>query len=208
MLLGAKGLLQYADSTLDWSLAPRFLYGEQTTRRPDQPPLRTVQEREPGLDVHVGLFSPRRFYVFGFGTVEQSNLRATHLRWLAGAGGGWHIWRTATQHLTLSAALLREETDFVLPIQPSYRVFRASFRLRGRHTFFNNRLRLLHTTNYLPSLAFDPNRRFTTAVTLEAPLSRRVSFTLGAAYSYEGVVPPNVRREDSRFTLGLKVANF
>lgn len=208
MLLSTKAFLQYADSTVDWNITPRFVYGEQTTRTPEGIRTRVVQEREPGLDVHFGLFSLRRLYAFGFGTVEQSNLRGVGIRWLAGAGGGWHIVRTATQHLTFSAAVLREETDFVSPLAPSYRIFRGSFRLRGRHVFLKDHLRFIHITNYLPGLAFDANRRLNTTLTLEAPISRLISFTTTWVYSYEGIVPAGVRREDTRLTLGIKIANF
>jgi hypothetical protein len=200
----------YADSIFDFEIKPRFIYGEVSQRQKDNSMLRVVQEREQTLDLHLGLLSQKRFYGFGFGILERSNLRKINFRWQTGLGAGWHIVRNAknTQRLNLTAAILREVTDFINPIQPDYQIIRASFRLKGMHIFFNNRLRFIHLSTYMPSIAFDKNRRLTGNLSIEVPISKRIQLRSSFDYTYEGVVPPNVKKTDTRTMVGLVITNF
>ncbi len=200
----------FNDSLLDFEIKPRFSYGEVTQKQNDKIIKGVVQEREQILDLHFGLFSQKKFYGFSFGTLERSNLRKINFRWQTGIGAGWHIFRTQNnnQRLNLTAALLREETDFINPKQADYIIFRASLRLKGRHVFFNKLLIINHITTYMPSLAFNNNKRLTSNVSVEVPISKRVQLRSSFDYTYEGIVPQNVKKTDTRTLVGLVIGNM
>ncbi len=200
----------YNDSIFDYEIKPRFSYGEVTQKQNDKLIRGVVQEREQILDLHFGFLSQKRFYGFSFGTFEKSNLRNINLRWLVGFGAGWHIIRTKNEHqrINLTTAILREGTDFINPNQPDYQVFRISIRLKGNHIFFKNRLKLSHMTTFLPSLAFNNNKRLVSNLTIEVPISKRIQLRSSFDYTYEGIVPPNVKKTDTRNLVGLVIANF
>ncbi|MCS7073069.1 MAG: DUF481 domain-containing protein, partial [Bacteroidia bacterium] len=186
--------LQYADSLIDFDLKPRFLYGEQTIKK-DETSIRTVQEREPGLDFHFGLFSQKRFYGFAAGAIERSNLRNIMLRWVVGPGIGWHMVRRDNHKVNLTAATLREETDFIPENAIDYKIFRGSFRLKGKHSFIQNKLIISYLVNYLPSLAFDKNVRLTSNLSIEIPVSKKVQLRGSFDYIREGVIAPGVKND-------------
>ena len=206
-LFSSSMQLQYADSIIDFDIKPRFLYGEQSIKQ-DENTIRTVQEREPGIDFHFGLFSQKRFYGFTFGTIEKSNLRNIDFRWFVGLGAGWHILRNDNHKVNLTAATLREETDFLSPEALDYKIFRGSFRLKGRHSVIKNRLVFNYLVNYLPSLAFDKNVRLTSNVTIEVPVSKKVQLRGSFDYNHEGVVAPGVKKDDTRTMVGLVIGNL
>jgi hypothetical protein len=200
----------YADSMIDYEIKPRFIYGEISQKQNEQVIKGIVQEREQSLDLHLGLLSQKRFYGFGFGVIEKSNLRKIEFRWQAGVGVGWHVIKTQNNHhkLNLTVALLHEETNFINPSQPDYQIFRASLRLKGTHQFFDNHLKFSHTTTFLPSLAFDNNKRLISNLALEIPISKRIQLRGSFDLTYEGIVPANIQNTDTRTQLGLVITNF
>lgn len=207
-LLDTPLQLQYADSVLDLSLNPQFIYGEQTVKLADGSTVRQVQEREYKLAMNLGFFSQRRFYGFIPGWAEQSNLRGIQLRMQGGLGGGWHILRSKTQKLSLTAAVLYESTDFLNPEAKDYALYRGSIRLKGKHSLFKDRLRFTHLTNYLPSLALDDNILMNSQLGLEVPVNKRLAFRMGYTYTYEFIVAPGRQRTDQRLTLGVTLTNL
>lgn len=200
----------YTDSLLDYEIKPRFSYGEVTQKQNDKIIKGVIQEREQAIDLHWGLLSQKKFYGFSFGTLERSNLRKIYFRWQMGIGAGWHLIRTPNnnQILNLTAAILREETNFINPQQNDYKIFRASLRIKGRHAFFDNHLRILHLTTYMPSIAFDNNRRLISNISLEVPITKRIQIRSSFDYTYEGIVPLNVKKTDTRTLIGLVMSNM
>ncbi len=200
----------YVDSLWDYEIKPRFSYGEVTQKQNDELVRGVVQEREQGLDLHLGLFSQRLFYSFGYGTLERSNLRKIDSRWLAGIGVGWHVLRTSDKknRVNLTAALLREETDFVNPKQPDYQIFRASFRIKGFHELFDKHLRISYLSTYMPSIAFDKNKRLVANITIEVPINKNFQLRSAFDYTYEGIVPAIVKKVDTRTMIGFVITNL
>lgn len=200
----------YADSLWDYEIKPRFIYGEIAQKFDNQNIKVVVQEREQILDWHLGLLSYKKIYGFSFGTLEKSNLRKIDWRWHAGLGIGWHVLRTSNgnQKINFTTAFLREETDFMNPSQPDYKIFRASIRLKGRHVFFNKHLIINYLFTFLPSIVFDNNRRFASNLSIEIPINKKIQLRSSFDYTYEGIVPPNVKKVDTRTLMGLVIGNI
>ncbi len=207
ILISSSFSLNFHDSTLSFGILPKFTYGELTSKLLDGTKSNVVQEREYFLDLNLGLFSEKKFYGFGMGTLEKSNLRTINFRWYAGLGAGWHIVRNHIHKSTFSIAVLREETDFTNDIALNYQIFRGSFRLKGKHDFFKNRCIVHYIFNYLPSIIFDKNVRFNSNITLEFPINKHFSFKTAWDFSHENVVTPDKRKDDSRYTLGIVIGN-
>ena len=175
---------------------PRFTYGKQNG---------ILAERDTYVDLFIDIYKNRRVYGFGLATLETSNLRGINLRQLAGAGAGFRLWRTKEQSLSLTNAIIYESTDF--RERPTVSTLRNSTRLKGLHTFLQNRIRLTHITFLQPSLSDISNVRWNTIITLELPLNKWISLRSAFENSYESVVESTRKRNDSRLTFGISVGN-
>lgn len=175
---------------------PRFTYGKQNN---------ILAERDTYVDLFIDIYKNRKIYGFGLATVETSNLRGITLRQLAGAGAGFRLWRTKEQSLSLTNAIIYESTDF--RERPTVTTWRNSTRLKGTHTFLQNRIRFTHITFLQPSLSDISNVRWNTIITLELPLNKWISLRSAFENSYESVVESSRKRNDSRLTFGISVGN-
>lgn len=209
-LYNTQMLYSYADSLFDFEIKPRFIYGEVKQKNASGEIVRLVQEREPFIEVHVGIFSLRRFYGFAFGTAEESNLRKINFRWTGGGGVGWHVIRTKDQYhkLTVTAAVLREETDFIPITQKDVKIFRGSFRLKGNNLFFEKKLKISYIYYFMPSLQWDNNKRHTANVSLEIPFSKRLNVRAAYDLTYDAIVPEGIKNLDTRLMIGVALSNL
>lgn len=188
--------ITYDGPVVSLSTNPRFTYGEQNGQ---------VAERDLYVDLFVDLYKKRKVYTFGLGTIETSNLRGIVLRQLAGAGVGWRLLETQRHRLLLTDAIIYESTDFREKATVS--TLRNSARLKGRHSFLADKLRLNHITFLQPSLYDISNLRWSTIISLEMPLSKWVVIRTSFENTYESVVESTRKRNDSRFTVGFGIGN-
>jgi hypothetical protein len=189
-----RGELNYDGPVVALSTSPRFAYGQQNG---------LLAERDFYVDLFVDLYKKRKVYTFGLGTLETSNLRGIKLRQLAGAGVGWRVLEADRHTVSLTNAVLYESTNF--RERATLSTLRNSTRLKGRHSFFADKIRLTHLTFLQPSLYDFSNLRWSTLITLEMPLSKWASFRTSYENTFESVVEATRKRNDSRLTVGFSV---
>ncbi|RDC62026.1 DUF481 domain-containing protein [Adhaeribacter pallidiroseus] len=178
------------------STNPRFTYGKQN---------RLLAERDTYVDLIVDVFKKKKVYVFGLGTIERSNLRRINWRRLAGAGVGFRLVQKERHNVSLTNAVIYESTDF--QERPTLTTVRNSTRLKGRHSFLDDRMRLTHITFVQPALNNFSNLRWNTLISLEIPLNRWISMRGSFENSYESVVEATRKNNDSRITFGIAIGN-
>ncbi len=188
--------LNYDGPVVALSTHPRFTYGEQNGM---------LAERDLYVDLFVDLYKKRKVYSFGLGTLETSNLRGIRLRQLAGAGVGWRLLETDRNQLSLTNAIIYESTNF--RERATLTTLRNSTRLKGRHSFLADKIRLTHLTFLQPSLYDFSNLRWSTIISLEMPLSKWATFRTSFENTFESVVEATRKRNDSRLTIGFSVGN-
>ncbi|TXK49227.1 DUF481 domain-containing protein [Pontibacter qinzhouensis] len=175
---------------------PRFAYGRQN---------QLLAEREWYTDMNIEVLKQNKIYGFAMGTLERSNLRRIDLRQLAGAGVGFKLLKNERHELSFTNAIIHESTNF--RERPTIVTQRNSARLRGKHSFQNKRIRLSHTTFFLPSLEDFSNLRWNTIISVELPLTRWVTIRSNFENTYESIVEPGRKKNDTRVTFGFSVGN-
>ncbi|QMU29312.1 DUF481 domain-containing protein [Adhaeribacter radiodurans] len=195
-LLVLRAEINLLGPAINISTNPRFTYGKQN---------RILAERDTYVDLFIDVFKKRKVYVFGLGTIERSNLRGIDWRKLAGAGVGFRLFQNDRHNVSLTDAVIYESTNF--EERPTTSIVRNSMRLKGKHSFLNDRMRLTHISFYQPAINNFSNVRWNTLITLELPINRWVSMRGSFENSYESVVDVTRKRNDTRFTFGISIGN-
>ncbi len=175
---------------------PRFTYGKQNG---------ILAERDSYMDLFVDVFKKRRTYLFGLGILETSNLRRIDLRKMIGAGVGYRVANTKNNHLTLTDAIVYESTNF--REKATVTTIRNSFRVKGKHSFLQDKIRLNHITFVQPALNDLSNLRWNTIFSIELPLNKYITLRTSFENFYESVVQTSRKRNDSRLTFGISIGN-
>jgi hypothetical protein len=194
-LMVLRAEINYDSPVISVSSHPRFAFGKQNG---------VLAEREPYLDLFIDLYKQHKVYGFGLGTLEASHLRDITVRQMAGFGAGLRLVQTKDQSLVLTNAIIYESTNFGR--RSDVFVVRNSVRLKGKHSFFQDKIRLNHLTLVQPALNTN-NLRWNALVSLELPLSTWVTFRTTFENAYESVVEAGRKRNDSRLTFGISVGN-
>lgn len=194
MILRAE--IEYSGTVVSLASHPRFTYGKQNG---------VVAERDLYADLFIDLYKKRKVYSFALATIETSNLRGINLRRLFGAGAGWRLRETKHHSLVLTNAILYESTDF--RERATLTMLRNSTRLKGKHSFLQDKIRITHLSFLQPSLNDISNLRWSTLVSLELPLSKWVLIRTSYENSFESVVEATRKRNDSRLTIGVSIGN-
>jgi hypothetical protein len=194
MVLRAEFL--FTGPMISVSTNPRFTYGKQSG---------ILAERDSYLDLFIDVFKKRKTYLFGLAIAETSNLRKIDLRRMAGAGVGFRLLKSPGSELTLTNAIVYESTDFrdIADVM----TIRNSFRVKGKHTFVQDKFRLNHITFVQPALNNLSNVRWNTIVSLELPLNKYVTLRTSFENSFESVVETGRKKNDSRLTFGVSFGN-
>ncbi|WP_439557739.1 DUF481 domain-containing protein [Dyadobacter sp.] len=195
-LMVLRAELIFSGPVINIASNPRFTYGKQSG---------ILAERDGYVDVFIDVFKKSRTYVFGLGVLENSNLRRIDVRQMAGAGIGYRLVKTPKNDLSLTNAVLYESTNFVEI--PTVTTIRNSFRVKGKHSFAQDKVRINHITFLQPSLNNISNFRWNTIVSVELPLNKWVSLRTSFENSYESIVEATRKRNDSRITFGISVGN-
>ena len=188
--------ITYEGTIVSLASHPRYTYGEQND---------IIAEKETYVDLFIDIYKKRKVYGFGLATIEVSNLRAIDLRQLAGAGVGIRLRQTREHSLVFTNAIIYESTDF--RERPTISALRNSARLKGKHSFLQDKIRLTHITFLQPALNDISNVRWNTIVTLELPLNKWISIRSSFENSFESVVEASRKKNDTRFTVGISVGN-
>jgi hypothetical protein len=194
MILRAE--ITYNGPIVSLATNPRFTYGEQNNN---------LAERDTYIDLFIDIYKERKVYGFGLATIETSNLRGIDLRQLAGGGAGFRLVQRKQNTLTLTNAIIYESTEF--RERQAVTTLRNSTRLKGKHALLQNKIRFTHITFFQPSLTNISNIRWNTLLALELPLSKWVTFRSSFENSYESIVEPTRKRNDSRLTFGISIGN-
>ena len=194
MVLRAEAL--FSGPVISIATNPRFTYGKQNG---------VLAERDSYIDLFVDVFKKRRAYVFGLGALETSNLRRITLRTMAGGGVGVRLARSKNNDLSLTNAILYESTNFYEI--PTVTTIRNSFRVKGKHSVFQDKIRFNHITFIQPALNDLSNMRWNTLFSVELPINKWVTLRTSFENSYESVVEATRKRNDSRITFGVSIGN-
>jgi hypothetical protein len=195
-LMVLRAELLFSGPVISINSNPRFTYGKQNG---------IVAERDSYLDLFVDVFKKRKTYVFGIGILETSNLRQIDLRQMAGAGIGFRVLHSSRNDLSLTNAVLYESTDF--RERATVTTARNSFRVKGKHSFLQDKLRFNHITFIQPAINDLSNLRWNTLFSFELPLNKWVTLRTSFENSFESVVEPTRKKNDSRITFGISVGN-
>lgn len=195
-LMVLRAELIFSGPVINIATNPRFTYGKQNG---------VLAERDSYADLFVDVFKKRKTYVFGLGVLETSNLRRIDLRKMAGAGIGYRVVKNKKNDLSLTNAILYESTNFV-EIK-TVTTIRNSFRIKGKHSFLQDKFRFNHLTFIQPALNDISNVRWNTIMSLELPLNKWVTLRTSFENSFESVVESTRKRNDSRITFGISVGN-
>jgi hypothetical protein len=155
------------------------------------------------LTIHHNL--TKRLYILGINTFEHSHLRGINLRWQAGGGLGFNLWKSDTNSLTISNAFLYESTDFSKI--PDIKTVRNSTRLKGQHSFRHKHLLIMHETFFQPSVINISNITFRTNITISIPVTKFTSIRLTCNDSYETIIQPGKKNNDFQLTFGFSISN-
>jgi len=194
-LMIVRAEISYTRPVLSLSTNPRFAFGQQNGM---------VAEREPYVDLFVDLYKKNKVYGFALGALEASNLRNITVRRMAGVGVGYRLLDREHHSLVFTNAINSEYTGFSR--RDAIYVVRNSARLKGRHSFFKDRLRLNHVTFVQPALNL-PNLRWNTLISLEMPLNKWVTFRTSFENAYESAVETGRKNNDTRVTFGIAIGN-
>ncbi|KAA0993695.1 DUF481 domain-containing protein [Dyadobacter aurulentus] len=195
-LMVLRAELIFSGPLINIASNPRFTYGKQNG---------VLAERDSYVDVFVDVFKKSRTYAFGLGVLENSNLRRIVLRQMAGAGVGYRLLKTKTNDLSLTNAILYESTNF--EEINTVTTIRNSFRVKGKHSLIQDKIRFNHITFIQPALNDISNLRWNTILSVELPLNKWVTLRTSFENSFESVVEATRKRNDSRITFGISVGN-
>ncbi|KAA6431446.1 DUF481 domain-containing protein [Dyadobacter flavalbus] len=195
-LMVLRAEVTFSGPVINIATNPRFTYGKQNG---------ILAERDSYVDVFVDVFKKRKTYLFGLGALETSNLRKIDLRQMAGAGIGYRLIQNINNNLSLTNAILYESTDF--QEKALVKTIRNSFRVKGKHSVLQDKIRFNHITFLQPALNDFSNLRWNTIMSIELPINKWVTLRTSFENSYESVVEATRRRNDSRITFGISVGN-
>lgn len=195
-LVVLRAELTFSGPAINLATNPRFTYGKQNG---------ILAERDSYVDLFLDVFKKRRTYAFGLGALETSNLRRIDLRQMAGAGVGYRLIQTKSNDMSLTNAILYESTNF--QEIPTVTTIRNSFRVKGKHSLIQDKIRINHLTFLQPALNDFSNLRWNTIISFELPLNKWVTLRTSFENSYESVVEATRKRNDSRITFGVSVGN-
>ncbi|WP_138475347.1 DUF481 domain-containing protein [Dyadobacter bucti] len=195
-LMVLRAELLFSGPLISISTNPRFTYGKQNG---------VLAERDSYADLFFDVFKKSRTYVFGLGVLETSNLRRIDLRQMAGAGVGFRVLRGAANNLSLTNAILYESTNFAEIATVT--TVRNSFRIKGKHSVLQDKIRFNHITFIQPALNDLSNLRWNTILSIELPINKWVTLRTSFENSYESVVEATRKKNDSRITFGVSVGN-
>ncbi|MCK6614603.1 MAG: DUF481 domain-containing protein [Ignavibacteriaceae bacterium] len=204
-LLSLRGRIELATSgreALVFKSQNTTLYQEFSARKADNDIYsRNFLYWEPGETV----------YPFAMIFLQTNIRRKIDFRWFAGAGATWQFLQNDYAVLKLSAAMVREETEFLSSqfTQRYYdgrndiRLWRGTVYTSGWIRFPESALRINYSAYWQPGLDEVPNNRFQADISLSLPLWRGVNMQAVYTFSREEITPVRVQQQDHLLTFGF-----
>lgn len=162
----------------------------------------------------VYLGQQKTLYPFAMAFAAVNFRRKVRLRWFAGPGLTWQVWRGPGQVVKLSLAGVYEATEFdgAAYNYPEYngiariKTWRATARVFGQHRL--QRLRVSYEAYVQPSLERANNFRWLADLNLEMPVWRGLNLNAHVLYTHENVVVEGVKTRDMILSFGLSYRNL
>lgn len=159
----------------------------------------------------VYLFQHRRFYPFAMAFLSGNFRRKIDFRYFSGAGISWQPVRQRKHTLKISVSGVYESTQFSGNVfnfseydgSTKLNTWRATFRLFGKHTILNNKLRVYYEAFAQPSLENRNNYRWHTEAGIDFPLWKGLSLNALILYDHENVTIKTVKQNDLIASIGL-----
>ena len=159
----------------------------------------------------IYLFQHRRFYPFAMAFLSGNFRRKIDFRYFTGAGITWQALQKPKHTLKLSVAGVYESTQFsentynfsAYDGSDVLQIWRATFRLFGKHTLAHNRLRLYYEAFAQPALREQNNYRWHTEVGMDFPIWKGLSINALFMYDHENVTIKTVKQNDLIASFGL-----
>ncbi len=181
-VLGGRAALTRADSLLEVDAGVQALYGDAET----EDGVRQVTKRLWIGTVSIDYRPAMRTSPFVFGSVESSLEKRLAARYGVGIGAKRTFVRTERREVSLSVALLDEQTR---PLDPpagggGTRITRWSVRGRLRHSF-DDRLRLSHVTFWQPSVTAIARYLVRSSTEIDYALTKELGLSLSLLDNYD-----------------------
>lgn len=198
-----EGRFTYLDSTWEIAAGGLFAYGEQDGDKNQQ----NAEGRFSADLWYDDVLSPFVFAGIGF-----SFQRTIERRWDLGLGVKYSILNSTTQSLSVSIALIRDETIYAAEagLDDILADPRASIRVKGKHRLSKSGLSFHHVTFYIPSLKLRKNGvsdvRWNSSLSLNFPLSKLISFVVSYEHEFENIVARGKLKNDNWLQLRLRAS--
>lgn len=152
-----------------------------------------------------------RIYPFAIGYVSANYRRKIDLRYFAGAGATWQVWKAGGHVLKVSAGAVYEATRFsgrtynFSEYDGSDRIdlWRGTLYLGGWNYVFGRRLRFYYDAYWQPAFGKSANYRSQFDLGVDFPIWKGLSFNALYTYTHENVVVEKVRSDDRILTFGV-----
>lgn len=150
-------------------------------------------------------------YPFAMTYLQTNFRRKINYRWFGGLGVTWQFFNNSDNKMKLSAALVKEITDFRVNrfneafYNGSVRInlYRATFYLAGWHGFYENLLKIHYTTYWQPGLDAVSNNRYQLDIGVDIPVRNGLNATVQYNLSFEEVVADKVFQTDRILSFGF-----
>lgn len=163
------------------------------------------------LSFKLDLWPEARWSPFAFVDASRDIIRKLDFRSNGGAGAKYDVWqgKEKNDQASLSGALIWDYQDFRLePGSTSPKTesrARWSFRANGEKTI-SETTTVEHTTFFQPVWNRSMDFTLTMTTSVSTKVLRDVSLSLEHEYMHDSVPPPDVRPDDQKFSVLLKLA--
>lgn len=153
----------------------------------------------------------RTVYPYAIAYISTNLRRKLDLRYFAGAGITYQLYRSAHAVLKLSANMVYEESSFrtsnlndtYYAGQQQINLWRGTLFVAGSTWILNRKVRLYYDAYWQPAVERTDNYRTQFDVGLDVPVWKGLSLNGLYTYTRESVVPVTTKTDDGILTFGL-----
>lgn len=153
----------------------------------------------------------RRVYPYAIAYISTNLRRKLDLRYFAGAGVTYQLYRSVHSILKLSANMVYEESSFrtsnlndaYYAGQRQINLWRGTLFAAGSSWVFNRKVRLYYDAYWQPAVERTDNYRTQFDVGLDVPVWKGLAINALYTYTRESVVPVTTKADDRICTFGV-----
>jgi putative salt-induced outer membrane protein YdiY len=193
------GEVAHADSAFELLLVLGFFYGEVSGVKDEQGGFGEIRYDYRPQD----MWSP---FLFVRGEINPP--QGTDLRYNGGVGLKYSALKSPSVDVSLSAAVLYEETIFTQrDIVPDRSIARLSLRIKYVQHLFEDRVVIRHATFYQPRLGkFEENDfRIVSTTSIEGKIFDPIAMKISFEDTYQEFVQPGIKKNDTRLVTSLVI---